>query len=132
MLRPQLFALPSLVVAPPLAAQDTASAPRSTGPVWQIVPQPQSSLVFARDGSLIGEIGRESRTTVSIRTLPKYVGQAFVAVEDQRFYQHDGVGLIRVAGGGQGKEPPEGNRRQTGGAGDTPPQSPSRTSPRAH
>ena len=74
-----------------------------TGQAWQIVPQPQSSLVYARDGSLIGEIGRESRTSVPIRTLPKYVGQAFVAVEDQRFYQHDGVDLIGVAGAIKGK-----------------------------
>jgi penicillin-binding protein 1A len=71
--------------------------------VWQIVPQPQSSLVFARDGAFIGEIGKESRTTVSIRALPKYVGQAFVAVEDQRFYQHHGVDFIGVAGAIKGK-----------------------------
>src|SRR4029079_11306567 len=58
---------------------------------------------YARDGSLIGEMGRESRTSVPIRTLPKYVGQAFVAVEDQRFYQHDGVDLIGVAGAIKGK-----------------------------
>ena len=77
-------------------------AQASTEP-WQIVPQPQVSLVFARDGSLIGEIGRESRTSVAIRTLPKYVGQAFVAVEDHRFYQHDGVDLIGVAGAIKGK-----------------------------
>ena len=88
----------ALVFALPLGAQ----AP-STGEPWQIVPQPQSSLVFSRDGQLIGEIGRESRTSVSIRTLPKYVGQAFVAVEDQRFYQHDGVDLIGVAGAIKGK-----------------------------
>src|SRR5215216_6114008 len=94
----------SLVLVGPLAAQTpVATAPRTTGPAWQIVPQPQSSLVYARDGSLIGEIGRESRTSVSIRTLPKYVGQAFVAVEDQRFYQHDGVDLIGVAGAIKGK-----------------------------
>jgi penicillin-binding protein 1A len=59
--------------------------------------------VFARDGSFIGDIGPESRTNVSIRTLPKYVGQAFIAVEDQRFYQHDGVDLIGVAGAIKGK-----------------------------
>ena len=96
-------ALLSIALAAPVAAQTPTTAPKSTGPVWQIVPQPQSSLVYARDGSLIGEIGRESRTTVSIRTLPKYVGQAFVAVEDQRFYQHDGVDLIGVAGAIKGK-----------------------------
>ncbi|HEY0994602.1 MAG TPA: PBP1A family penicillin-binding protein, partial [Gemmatimonadaceae bacterium] len=68
-----------------------------------ITPLPQSSLVYARDGSLIGEIGKEWRTSVSIRTLPRYVGQAFVAVEDQRFYEHDGVDLIGLAGAVKGK-----------------------------
>jgi len=89
-------------LAGPLGAQTPSQTP-STGPVWQIVPQLQSSLVFARDGAYIGEIGKESRTSVQIRTLPKYVGQAFVAVEDQRFYQHDGVDLIGVVGAIKGK-----------------------------
>jgi penicillin-binding protein 2D len=97
------FALAVPVVAQSPASGTSASARRSTGPVWQIVPQPQSSLVYARDGSLVGEIGRESRTSVSIRSLPRYVGQAFVAVEDQRFYEHDGVDLIGVAGAIKGK-----------------------------
>ena len=60
----------ALTVVAPLDAQSPTAAPTSTGPVWQIVPQPQSSLVYARDGSLLGEIGRESRTSISIRTLP--------------------------------------------------------------
>jgi len=91
------------VAAQAPAVQSTAVPAHGTGQPWQIVPQPQSSLVYARDGSLIGEMGRESRTSVPIRTLPKYVGQAFVAVEDQRFYQHDGVDLIGVAGAIKGK-----------------------------
>jgi penicillin-binding protein 1A len=65
---------------------------------WEIVPLPQASEIFARDGSLIGEIGSQIRTSVSIRTLPRYVGQAFIAVEDQRFYQHNGVDLVGIAG----------------------------------
>ena len=65
---------------------------------WTIVPVAQASLVLARDGSLIGEIGKEIRTSVSIRTLPKYLPQAFVAVEDHRFYQHDGVDVVGIAG----------------------------------
>ena len=71
---------------------------RTSGEVWRIVPQPQSSEILARDGSLIGEVGTQLRTSVSIRTLPRYVGQAFVAVEDQRFYQHDGVDVVGIAG----------------------------------
>jgi Membrane carboxypeptidase/penicillin-binding protein len=65
---------------------------------WQIVAAPQASLVLARDGSLIGEIGKELRTSVSIRSLPKYLPRAFVAVEDHRFYQHDGVDVVGIAG----------------------------------
>ena len=64
---------------------------------WQIILPPQASIIYARDGSMIGEIGTESRFSVPIRTLPKYVGQAFIAVEDQRFYEHDGVDLKGVA-----------------------------------
>jgi len=80
-------------VSGPLAAQE-----REQNDPSRIIQPPQSSLVFARDGSLIGEIGRQKRTIVSIRSLPRYVGQAFVAVEDQRFYQHDGVDVVGIAG----------------------------------
>ncbi|MEX2180143.1 MAG: PBP1A family penicillin-binding protein [Gemmatimonadaceae bacterium] len=64
---------------------------------WQIITLPQSSVIFARDGTMIGSLGKETRFNVSLRTLPRYLHQAFVAVEDQRFYQHDGVDLVGVA-----------------------------------
>jgi penicillin-binding protein 1A len=80
-------------IARPVSAQD-----REPNEAWRIVTPPQSSLVFARDGSLIGEFGTQKRTLVSLRSLPRYVGQAFVAVEDQRFYQHDGVDVVGIAG----------------------------------
>jgi penicillin-binding protein 1A len=83
----------SVSVASPVSAQE-----RDGNDAWRIVVPPQSSLVFARDGSLIGELGAQKRTIVSIRSLPRYVGQAFVAVEDQRFYQHDGVDVVGIAG----------------------------------
>ncbi len=86
----------ALIVPLVLGLARAQDAPRSEA--WQIVPAPQSSLVFARDGSLIGEIGKEWRTSVPFRTLPAYVSQAFIAVEDQRFYKHDGVDLVGVAG----------------------------------
>jgi penicillin-binding protein 2D len=65
---------------------------------WTIVSMPQASLVLARDGSLVGEIGKEIRTSVSIKSLPAYLPHAFVAVEDHRFYQHDGVDVVGIAG----------------------------------
>ena len=62
-----------------------------------IIALPQSSVVLARDGTVIGEFGKQVRTSIAIGSLPRYVAQAFVAVEDQRFYQHDGVDLVGVA-----------------------------------
>jgi penicillin-binding protein 1A len=99
----RLVAVAAFVAAGPGGARAQVQpaapkAPRSTGQAWQIVTPPQSSLVYARDGSLIGEIGLEWRTSVSIRTLPKYVGEAFIAVEDKRFYQHNGVDVVGIAG----------------------------------
>ncbi|MDB4950629.1 MAG: penicillin-binding protein family [Gemmatimonadetes bacterium] len=57
----------------------------------------QSAQVYARDGSLIAELGPQVRTIVSIRSLPEYVPRTFVAVEDRRFYEHPGVDPIGVA-----------------------------------
>jgi len=68
-----------------------------------MIQPPQSSQILARDGSLIGEIGTELRSSISLRSLPRYVPQAFIAVEDRRFYQHDGVDVIGIAGAIKGK-----------------------------
>ena len=82
------------------SAQDTA---HQTGEAWQIIPLAQSSLVFARDGTPIGEVGREMRTSVPLKSLPWYAAKAFIAVEDQRFYEHDGVDVKAVLGAIKGK-----------------------------
>ena len=87
-----------MVVASTSIARGVTAQEREPNEAWRIIVPPQSSLVFARDGSLIGEIGKQKRTLVSLRSLPRYVGQAFVAVEDQRFYQHDGVDVVGIAG----------------------------------
>ena len=85
-----LLFMPALASAQQPVANDTEP--------WTIVPMPQASLVLARDGSLIGEIGKEIRINVQIGSLPKYLPHAFVAVEDHRFYQHDGVDVVGIAG----------------------------------
>ena len=79
-----------------LAAQPVT--PASTGEPWRIIALPQASTVVARDGTIIGEIGRQIRTNVAVRTLPRYLPAAFVAVEDKRFYQHNGVDVVGIAG----------------------------------
>jgi penicillin-binding protein 1A len=94
-------ALLALLAATAAIAQQPAPAakpPASTGEAWRIVPLPQSTIVYARDGAVLGEFGRQMRTSVSVRTLPRYVPTAFIAVEDKRFYQHNGVDVVGIAG----------------------------------
>ena len=59
----------------------------------------QTSKIYDAEGDLIGELGIERRTPVSIDALPDHVPQAFVAIEDRRFYNHGGYdvrGLTRA------------------------------------
>lgn len=89
-----------LALTSPAAAQNRPPGDR-TAPspeAWQIVLPLQVTLVLGRDGTELGVIGRERRFNVALRSLPRYVGQAFVAVEDKRFYQHNGVDLVGIAG----------------------------------
>lgn len=57
----------------------------------------QTSKLYSHDGRLLAEIGIERRTPVSINALPDYVRQAFVAVEDKRFYEHPGIDVRGIA-----------------------------------
>ena len=60
-----------IAVALVLVAPSVLSAQsRKTGEAWQIVPQPQSSEILARDGALIGEVGSQIRTSISISVNP--------------------------------------------------------------
>jgi penicillin-binding protein 1A len=53
--------------------------------------------VYARDGQLMAIYGETRRYPVRISEVPERVKQAFVAVEDNRFYQHHGVDYKGVA-----------------------------------
>ncbi|MFA9399637.1 MAG: transglycosylase domain-containing protein, partial [Acidobacteriota bacterium] len=52
----------------------------------------QNSVVFAGDGSRLGLIDSdEVRTPISIEKMPKSVRNATIAIEDERFYSHNGI-----------------------------------------
>ncbi|HEX6308263.1 MAG TPA: PBP1A family penicillin-binding protein [Longimicrobiales bacterium] len=56
----------------------------------------EATRLLDRDGKLFAELFEERRTPVQFETLPPHVGQAFVAVEDKRFYEHDGLDFRRI------------------------------------
>ncbi|MDM7322162.1 MAG: penicillin-binding protein 1A [Gammaproteobacteria bacterium] len=49
--------------------------------------------IYDRHGGLIAEFGEKRRIPVSIDQIPELVEKAFLAAEDDRFYQHPGVDL---------------------------------------
>lgn len=59
-----------------------------------------STQIFDRHGTLLYEIFADTnRTPVSLDSLPPYVAQATIAIEDQNFYHHFGldyVGILRA------------------------------------
>lgn len=60
----------------------------------------QPMRIFTEDGALIGEFGEERRAVVRLKDTPRYLSQAILAAEDERFYQHGGVdtlGVLRAA-----------------------------------
>lgn len=55
--------------------------------------------VYSRDGFLLGQIGEQRRLPVDYAAVPRPVIQAFLAAEDDRFFQHPGIdwqGMLRA------------------------------------
>ncbi|MFZ3288933.1 MAG: penicillin-binding protein 1A [Telluria sp.] len=56
--------------------------------------------IFSADGVLIGEFGEERRTLTHIKDIPEVMKKAVLAIEDEHFYEHNGVnylGILRAA-----------------------------------
>lgn len=55
--------------------------------------------IFTSDGVLIGEFGDQKRRTIEYEDIPLNLKNAFLAAEDDKFFQHDGIrisSLIRA------------------------------------
>lgn len=78
------------------------------GLLWYVVPGlPQTAdlneahlqtpmRVFTTDGKLIAEFGEKRRHPTNIEDVPLLMKQAFIAAEDDRFYEHRGVDWIAI------------------------------------
>ena len=58
---------------------------------------PCSVQVFATDGARVDQFYLERRVWVPIKELPEHVWRAFIASEDRRFFEHEGVDPIGIA-----------------------------------
>jgi 1A family penicillin-binding protein len=62
---------------------------------------PQSTKIYARDGSLLYEIhGEYKRTLVNLDQIPSYARESTIAVEDKGFYKEGGVSLTGIVRAG--------------------------------
>lgn len=74
------------------------------GDTWNIseedlVIKMQNSYTYDKDGELLHELaGEENREIISLSEMGEYIPEAFVAIEDERFYQHSGIDIKRTAG----------------------------------
>ena len=61
--------------------------------------QDKTSFIYDSEGNLITDYkGTEDRIMVSIDEIPEMLQNAFIAVEDARFYEHNGVDVKRIMG----------------------------------
>ncbi len=60
---------------------------------------PMNSKIISKDGEILLDIGQETREVVPFNKIPSRVVGAFLAAEDDNFYQHEGIdyyGIIRA------------------------------------
>jgi len=72
-----------------------------TSKLYDVTRQPSISYLD-RSGALLAVRGSQYAPPVDLDTLPKYVPDAFIAIEDRRFYHHPGfdpIGIARAATG---------------------------------
>lgn len=67
--------------------------------VAQIEDQSETSFIYDKNGNLITEYyGYENRVWASIDEMPDMLKNAFISIEDARFYAHNGIDIKRLFG----------------------------------
>ncbi len=56
----------------------------------------ETSILYSSDNEMLAELYLEKRTFVPHEEIPEHIKNAFIAIEDKRFYEHHGVDFIRV------------------------------------
>jgi len=89
-----VFVLAVSLVVGAGAATIKASADLAASQGWAVPARPANIRVLAADGTMIADRGRMGGEAVALAALPPHVSQAFLAIEDKRFYAHFGIDPI--------------------------------------
>ncbi|MFV0479493.1 MAG: transglycosylase domain-containing protein [Anaerorhabdus sp.] len=57
----------------------------------------ESSQIFDQNGNLVADVGLQIRTNITYEDLPTSLIDAFVSIEDSRFFEHNGFDIPRFA-----------------------------------
>ena len=63
-----------------------------------LLKDPIASEIYDMNGDLITTVGTEKRDYINYEQIPPLMEQAILATEDNRFYKHNGIDLIRLGG----------------------------------
>jgi penicillin-binding protein 1A len=83
-----LLAYLLLYVAPNLPSLETITDYRPKIPLR----------IYTADNALIGEFGEEHRDFVPVKDIPELMKKSVLAIEDKRFYEHNGIDWLRALG----------------------------------
>jgi penicillin-binding protein 1A len=83
-----------LLAASAFVAVTLADLPRTD--VLKDVRLQEPLRVYSADGRLMGEFGVERRSPVSFNEIPPLLIKAFLATEDARFFEHEGVDIMGI------------------------------------
>lgn len=56
------------------------------------------SIIYDKDGNVVTKLGAKDRILIDPSNIPQTLEDAILSIEDRRFYEHNGIDVIRIAG----------------------------------
>lgn len=56
------------------------------------------SVIYDKNGEIVTKLGAKDRVLIDPSNIPQTLEDAILSIEDRRFYEHNGIDLVRIAG----------------------------------